>query len=96
MGVNTVTLKERLAGYHWIRRRWPKVCRRAITYMMPLELAGVIPMLILSSIAAPDLWRTTMWTIGWINGLNSNPNMILYAYANYQPLPHVPLVWSQT
>lgn len=37
-----------------------------------------------------------MWAIGFANKLNSNPNMVLYAYANYQPLPKIPLIWSQT
>jgi len=62
---------------------------------MLLELAGLIPMLVLFGIAQPDLYRTKLWQIGFDNHFNSNPNMILYAYANHRPLPTVPFVWSQ-
>lgn len=63
---------------------------------MPLELIGLIAVLVIFGIAQPDLYRTKMWQIGFDNGLNSNPNMILYAYANFKPLPKVPLIWSST
>jgi hypothetical protein len=36
-----------------------------------------------------------MWKIGYMNGLNSNPNRVLYAYANYQPLPEVAFIWTR-
>lgn len=63
---------------------------------MPIELIGLVPILVIFGIAQPDMYRTDMWRIGFENKLNSNPNMILYAYANYRPLPTVPLIWSQT
>ena len=63
--------------------------------MVP-ELAGVIALLVLFGLQQPDSFRTRFWQIGFDNKLNSNPNMILYAYANYQPLPTVPFVWSRT
>ncbi|KHN96744.1 uncharacterized protein MAM_05300 [Metarhizium album ARSEF 1941] len=63
---------------------------------MPVELIGLVPTLVIFGIAQPDMYRTDMWQIGFENKLNSNPNMILYAYANYRPLPNVPLIWSQT
>ena len=63
--------------------------------MVP-ELAGIVPLLVLFALQSPDVWRTLFWRIGFENKLNSNPNMILYAYANHRPLPDIPFVWSQT
>lgn len=37
-----------------------------------------------------------MWQIGSDNGFNSSPNQVLYAYANYKPIPTIPFVWSHT
>lgn len=63
---------------------------------MPLELMGLVPVLVIFGIAQPDLYRTDMWQIGWEHRLNSNPAMILYAYANHRPLPDIPFVWTRT
>lgn len=63
---------------------------------MFFELIGLIPILVLFGIEQPDLYRSKFWQIGFDNKLNSNPNMILYAYANHRPLPKIPFVWSQT
>jgi len=52
--------------------------------------------LALFGIASPDLYRTQLWQVGSDNGFNSSPLQILYAYANYRPLPKTPFVWSQT
>ncbi|OAA46905.1 hypothetical protein NOR_02541 [Metarhizium rileyi] len=83
-------------SYHILHRAWPKVARRATAWLMPIELIGLVPILVIFGIAQPDMYRTDMWRIGFENKLNSNPNMLLYAYANYTPLPDVPLIWSQT
>jgi hypothetical protein len=72
--------------------KWPKV----LIVLMVIELAGTIPALALFGIASPDLYRTQLWQIGYNNGFNSDPKQILYAYANYVPLPKTPFVWSQT
>jgi hypothetical protein len=85
-----------LGTYHILHRRWPKVARMATWYLMIFELAGIIPCLVIFGISQPDLFRTDLWRIGFDHKLNSNPNMILYAYANHEPLPTVPLVWSRT
>jgi len=61
---------------------------------MVLELGGTVGGLVLFGIASPDTYRTTMWQIGSDNGFNSSPSQILYAYANYRPLPKTPMVWS--
>jgi len=71
--------------------RWPKV----FVAFLILELAGTVPVLVLFAIADPDAFRTELWQIGFDNGFNSSPSQILYAYANYQPIPSTPLVWSQ-
>lgn len=63
--------------------------------LMLVELLSLIPLLVLHGIAQPDTWRTTMWQVGYDHGWNSDPRMILYAYANYRPLPKIPMVWSQ-
>ncbi|KAM3524408.1 hypothetical protein NHJ13051_000087 [Beauveria bassiana] len=83
-------------SYHILHRKWPKISRKATVWMMPLELIGLIAVLVIYGIAQPDLYRTKMWQIGFDNKLNSNPNMIIYAYANFTPLPNVPLIWSST
>jgi hypothetical protein len=61
-----------------------------------IELAGTVPALALFGIASPDLYRTTLWRIGYNETFNSDPNQILYAYANHRPIPTTPFVWSQT
>jgi len=93
-----MTLKETWANrtYRPFVRQWPKPARKGTAWLMPLELMGLIPILVIFGIAQPDLYRTDLWKIGYENKLNSNPNMILYAYANHKPLPQVPLVWSRT
>ena len=80
-------------AYRIVHRTWPH--RKPMWILMVLELLVLIPALVLFGIEQPDLYRTKFWQIGYDNGLNSNPNMILYAYANYKPLPTVPFVWSQ-
>lgn len=64
--------------------------------LMVAELAGLVPILVLFAMEQPDLYRTLFWQIGYDEGFNSNPNMIIYAYANHVPLPKIPLVWSST
>jgi len=80
-------------GYTILHRPWR--VRKPFYIAMVFELIGLVPTLVLFGIAQPDLYRTKMWQIGFNNGFNSNPNMILYAYANHRPLPAVPFVWSQ-
>ncbi|KAG5999863.1 hypothetical protein E4U54_001640 [Claviceps lovelessii] len=89
-------ISRNFCSYRILRRPWPGAAGKAIAWLIPLELAGVVPVLTIFGIAQPDMYRSAMWEIGFQNKLNSNPNMVLYAYANYQPLPAVPLVWSQT
>jgi len=72
------------------RWKWPKV----IIGLMVLELLDTVACLVLFGIADPDTYRTTMWQVGSDNGFNSSPNQILYAYANYRPIPKTPFVWS--
>ena len=59
-----------------------------------LELPLSIAALALYGIAQPDLYRTRLWQEGANHGWNSSPNEIIYAYANYRPIPN-PLPWSQ-
>ena len=61
--------------------------------LIALEVPLVISILALFGIADPNTYRTKLWQNGSDQGFNSNPNEILYAYANYQPI-HVPVVWS--
>lgn len=76
-----------------MKRKWrfPKV----IIWLNVIELAGSIAALVLIGIADPDLYRTNLWQIGYNNGFNSSPDEVLYAYANYRPVPKIPFVWSQ-
>jgi len=77
----------------YIPTKWktPKV----VSGLMAVEFCFTVAMLAMVGIASPDLYRTRMWQDGADNGFNSNPNQILYAYANYRPIPSTPLVWSQ-
>lgn len=70
--------------------KWPKV----IIGLMVLELLDTVATLVLFGIANPDTYRTALWQVGSDNGFNSSPNQILYAYANYRPIPTIPMVWS--
>ncbi|MCJ1376159.1 hypothetical protein MMC20_007399 [Loxospora ochrophaea] len=70
--------------------RTPKVIIALLVLEIPLTIAA----LALFGIADPDLYRTSLWQEGANHGWNSNPNEILYAYANYRPIS-VPLPWSQ-
>lgn len=77
-----------------MKRKWkfPKV----IIWLNVIELAGTVAALVMFGIADPDLYRTNLWQIGYDNGFNSSPDEVLYAYANYRPLPKIAFVWSQT
>ncbi|TLD26603.1 hypothetical protein PspLS_04429 [Pyricularia sp. CBS 133598] len=82
-----------IKGYTVVRRKWK--ARKPIWALMAAELLTMIPLLVLFGIAQPDTFRTLMWRIGHAEKLNSNPNIILYAMANHQPMPKLPFVWSQ-
>lgn len=75
-----------------IPRKWrtPRVLLGMFIFELPLSIAA----LALFGIAAPDLYRTRFWQEGSNHGWNSNPNQIIYAYANYKPISS-PLPWSQ-
>jgi len=79
--------------YKILHRRW-RVKRPLYWAMLP-ELALTIAVLVLFGIQQPDLFRSLFWRIGYELRMNSNPNIILYAYANHQPLPKIPFVWSR-
>lgn len=84
---------ERNWAYKPFNRPWKK--RNLMFWIMPLELAGTVALLVLFGIAQPDLFRTQLWRVGYVWGFNSNPNIIVYAKANHQPYPNVPFVWSE-
>ncbi|ORY55448.1 uncharacterized protein BCR38DRAFT_461967 [Pseudomassariella vexata] len=81
-------------GYRILHRSWRSI--RAMWFVMVAELAGTVAVLVLFGIAQPDLFRTQLWQAGDDLGFNSSPNIILYAYANHDPLPKIPFVWSPT
>lgn len=62
---------------------------------MFFELLATVAVLVFFGIAQPNLYRTQLWQAGDDLNFNSSPNVILYAYANYQPIPKIPFVWSQ-
>ncbi len=68
---------------------------RVITWLFIVEFIFTIPTLALFGIAAPNTFRTHLWKDGGRNQFNSDPNQVLYAYANYRPIPKTPMVWSQ-
>jgi hypothetical protein len=61
---------------------------------MVLEFLDIVACLVFFGIASPNTYRTAMWQVGSDNGFNSSPNEVLYAYANYRPLPTTPMIWS--
>lgn len=63
--------------------------------LMLAEFCGTVATLTLFGVASPNAYRTEMWKIGGEHGFNSHPRQILYAYANYRPIPETPMVWSQ-
>ena len=67
---------------------------RTLRILFLIELALSIAALALFGIAEPNLYRTRFWQEGSDQGWNSNPNQIIYAYANYKPIS-APLPWSQ-
>jgi len=74
-------------------RRWR--AHRGIYFIRIPEVLFTVAMLVLTTRSAPDVWRTDFWQIGFDNGLNSSPSIILYALANNRKAK-VPFVWSQT
>ncbi|KAI2602255.1 hypothetical protein GGR54DRAFT_529505 [Hypoxylon sp. NC1633] len=81
-------------AYKLLRREWPST--RAMYLTMIAELLGTVGVLVMFGIAQPDLYRTKLWRAGHELGFNSSPNVIVWAYSNYEPLPKLPFVWSQT
>lgn len=75
-----------------IPRQWRTP--RTMNGLFVFELLLSIAALALFGIAQPDLYRTRFWKEGSLHGWNSNPNEIIYAYANHRPI-HTPLPWSQ-
>ncbi|EHK25310.1 uncharacterized protein TRIVIDRAFT_229558 [Trichoderma virens Gv29-8] len=82
--------------YHILHRKWPRVPRLAIRWLMLAEFIGLVPILTIFGLSQPDLYRSAMWKIGWDHRLNSNPDIILFAYANHVAQPKLPLIWSRT
>ncbi|KAH8682405.1 hypothetical protein BX600DRAFT_448486 [Xylariales sp. PMI_506] len=81
-------------GYRILHREWRST--NAMWIVMAAELLATIAVLVNFGISQPDAYRTALWQAGNELGFNSSPNIILYAYANYKPLPTIPFVWSQT
>ncbi|KAI0849645.1 hypothetical protein F5Y00DRAFT_235375 [Daldinia vernicosa] len=81
-------------GYKLLHRKWRST--RGMYYMMIPELLGTVGALVVTALAQPDLYRTKLWKAGSELGFNSSPSVTLWAYANYEPLPKIPFVWSQT
>ena len=75
-----------------VPRKWrtPKL----LLALFIIEIPFCIAALALFGIAQPDLYRTQFWQFGSDQGWNSNPNELIYAYANYKPIK-APLPWSQ-
>ncbi|KAI1081895.1 hypothetical protein F5B20DRAFT_36826 [Whalleya microplaca] len=81
-------------GYRILHRQWQS--KKAMYYTMIVELLGTVAVLVLFGIAQPDMYRTKLWQAGYELGFNSSPNVILFAYANYEPQPNLPFVWTLT
>ncbi|KAF2464547.1 uncharacterized protein BDR25DRAFT_241964, partial [Lindgomyces ingoldianus] len=54
-----------------------------------------VTLLTLFASAYPDRFRTALWQDGGTRGLNSNPKLRVYFYANYREPPPIPLIWDE-
>ncbi|KAI1175578.1 hypothetical protein F4777DRAFT_323055 [Nemania sp. FL0916] len=81
-------------AYRILKRKWPSTA--AMWIMMIVELALTVTLLVLTSLAQPDTYRTKLWTAGYQLGFNSNPMIITFALTNGQKPPAIPFVWSST
>ena len=43
-----------------------------------------------------DSARMALWEEGGVLGLNSDPKLRIYFYANHREPPEIPFIWSQT
>lgn len=96
---------DQLAGQHqfkmlsgkWKLPWWCKLSWRnakVLPILFIVEFPLTVACLALFGIADPDTYRTSLWQEGANHGWNSDPIEILYAYANYKPIP-VPAPWNQ-
>lgn len=83
-----------IMGYRILHREWKAPA--VFWYLIFVELGLTVALLVLFGIQQPDLIRTALWQAGDDMNFNSSPKVILYAYANYEPLPTLPFVWSET
>ncbi|KAK5003359.1 hypothetical protein LTR28_010267 [Elasticomyces elasticus] len=72
----------------FVPRKWRTA--RTMIGLFVVEFAFTIAALALFGIAAPNTYRKLLWQDGADLGYSSNPNEILYSYANYRPMS-VPL-----
>ncbi|KAI1827798.1 hypothetical protein F4861DRAFT_491275 [Xylaria intraflava] len=79
-------------AYRILKRKWPSTT--AMFIMIVVELIVTVALLVLTSLAQPDAYRTKLWKAGFELGFNSSPAVIVYAYANGRPPPVIPFVWS--
>ena len=75
----------------WLSPHWR--APKAVWALFILEFPFTVALLALFGIASPNLYRTKLWQEGFNHGWNSNPNIVLYSYANHRPI-NTPLVWS--
>ena len=81
-------------AYRPLHRSWRST--PAMWTVMFFELLVTVALLVFNGLAQPDLYRTQLWRAGADMNFNSSPVILLYAYANHEPLPKIPFVWSQT
>ncbi|KAI4155409.1 MAG: hypothetical protein LQ340_001009 [Diploschistes diacapsis] len=76
----------------WCKLSWRNA--KVLPILFIVEFPLTVACLALFGIADPDTYRTSLWQEGANHGWNSDPIEILYAYANYKPIP-VPAPWNQ-
>ncbi|KAL2683133.1 hypothetical protein Neosp_007600 [[Neocosmospora] mangrovei] len=69
----------------------PKVPLSLLLVEFTISLMAVI----LFGLAFPDRFRSRLWENGGEEGWNSNPNKIIYYYANHREPPKVPFLWQK-
>lgn len=67
----------------------------SMTVLLPQFILALVTFTVFCS-AYPDSYRSRLWAFGGQRGWNSDPELRIYFYANYEEPPAIPLIWSQS
>ncbi|KAF1994331.1 hypothetical protein P154DRAFT_527127 [Amniculicola lignicola CBS 123094] len=70
--------------------------RCVYVFATAFEFLQATTLLALFAVAQSDQFRTSLWKDGGARGLNSDPGLRIYFYANHREPPPVALVWDES